>query len=203
MSRNLKFFVFYSLALMFMCLCADAFAVPAEAQKGDWKYIVIHHSATETGNAAIFDKAHRRRGMRNGLAYHFVIDNGTSGRRDGQIETGSRWKRQIEGGHVRQRWLNIQGIGICIVGNLNEKCMTEKQYWSLVWLTKHLMKKYNIPQNKVLFHGKIKGESTECPGKKFPYARFQKDINISNNTDSKGKSSRKTKNSKNTRGTAK
>jgi N-acetyl-anhydromuramyl-L-alanine amidase AmpD len=184
-------------------LRADVFAVPAEAQKGDWKYIVIHHSATATGNAAIFDKSHKRRGMKNGLAYHFVIDNGTSGKRNGQIETGSRWKRQIEGGHVRQRWLNIQGIGICIVGNLNEKSMTEKQYWSLVWLTKDLMKKYNIPQNKVLFHGKIKGESTECPGKKFPYARFQKDINISNNTNSNSRNPKKTKNSKNTRRTAK
>ncbi len=198
-----KAFIFCSLVMLFISLCAEVFPIPAEAQKGDWKYIVIHHSATETGNAAIFDKAHRRRGMKNGLAYHFVIDNGTGKRRDGQIETGSRWKRQIEGGHVRQRWLNIQGIGICVVGNLNEKCMTEKQYWSLVWLTKHLMKKYNIPQDKVLFHGKIKGESTECPGKKFPYARFRKDININNKSNSNSKNPKKTKSSQNTRRTAK
>ncbi|MDD5645093.1 MAG: peptidoglycan recognition family protein, partial [bacterium] len=169
--------------------------------KGDWKYIVIHHSATATGNADIFDKCHKRKGMKNGLAYHFVIDNGTEGKRDGQIETGSRWKRQIEGGHVRQRWLNIQGIGICVVGNLNEKPMTEKQYRSLIRLTRYLMKKYDIPAQKVLFHGKIKGEATECPGSKFPYKRFQKDISadIGAKQAPPGKSSAETKSQRKTR----
>ena len=37
-----------------------------------WKNIIAHHSATGNGNAKIFDAAHRRRGMENGLAYHFV-----------------------------------------------------------------------------------------------------------------------------------
>ena len=36
--------------------------------------------------------------MQNGLAYHFVIGNGTS-TGNGQIEVGDRWRRQINGGH--------------------------------------------------------------------------------------------------------
>ena len=44
-----------------------------------WKNIIAHHSATANGNAKIFDAAHRRRGMENGLAYHFIICNGTNG----------------------------------------------------------------------------------------------------------------------------
>src|SRR5271165_7120164 len=50
---------------------------------GPWEFIVIHHSATRTGDAEIFDAAHRARGMINGLAYHFVIDNGSDGKPDG------------------------------------------------------------------------------------------------------------------------
>ena len=54
-----------------------------------WKNIIAHHSATGNGNAKIFDAAHRRRGMENGLAYHFVICNGTNGCADGKVEVGT------------------------------------------------------------------------------------------------------------------
>ena len=40
-----------------------------------WRYIVIHHSATDAGNAGTFDLQHRRRGW-DELGYHFGIDNG-------------------------------------------------------------------------------------------------------------------------------
>ncbi|NJK92102.1 MAG: LysM peptidoglycan-binding domain-containing protein [Blastochloris sp.] len=43
--------------------------VPSTQRK--WKYVIIHHSGTKTGNAGIFEYYHRRvRGMENGLAYH-------------------------------------------------------------------------------------------------------------------------------------
>ena len=48
-----------------------------------WRYIVIHHSATASGNAAEFDREHRARGW-DGLGYHFVIDNGVGGP-DGRV----------------------------------------------------------------------------------------------------------------------
>ncbi|MFQ5589758.1 MAG: peptidoglycan-binding protein, partial [Phycisphaerae bacterium] len=51
-----------------------------------WTTIVIHHSATETGGASLFDRFHRKRGW-DGLGYHFVIGNGTD-TPDGLIEVG-------------------------------------------------------------------------------------------------------------------
>src|SRR6478609_6143126 len=42
------------------------------AQKRSWTWIVIHHSATPTGDMAEFDKAHRAKGW-DGVGYHFVI----------------------------------------------------------------------------------------------------------------------------------
>ena len=64
----------------------------------------------------MFDASHRKRGMQNGLAYHFVIGNGTD-TQDRQIEMGSRWLKQLQGGHVKNHYINEVGIGICLVGN--------------------------------------------------------------------------------------
>ena len=52
------------------------------------------------------------------MAYHFVIGNGTSSR-NGQIEIGDRWCRQINGGHVHSDYMNNIGLGICLVGDFN------------------------------------------------------------------------------------
>lgn len=141
---------------------------------GRWKYIVIHHSATPQGNALHFDKYHRRRGMRNGLAYHFVINNGTSSRQDGELEIGSRWKKQLDGGHCKQSWINHRGIGICLVGNFNKQKVTKRQYQTLFKLCKLLMDRYNIPVSNILGHGQVKGEHSLCPGKFFPIREFKR-----------------------------
>jgi len=72
----------------------------APVKRSRWQFIVVHNSGTRQGNARAFDYYHRHvRRMQNGLAYHFVIGNGTS-TGNGQIEVGDRWRRQINGGHV-------------------------------------------------------------------------------------------------------
>ncbi len=96
----------------------------AQVRGGRWKYTVVHNSGTRQGNAKIFDYYHRHtRHMPNGLAYHFVIGNGTS-TGDGQIEIGDRWRRQINGGHVHSDYLNNIAIGICLVGDFNRDVPT-------------------------------------------------------------------------------
>ena len=139
-----------------------------------WRYIVIHHSGTAIGNLEIFDKYHRSRGMRNGVAYHFVVDNGTAKKGNGQIEVGSRWKRQIEGGHCHQRWVNKVGIGICLVGNFDKTNPSKRQMQALVSLCKLLRARYYIPVSHIRGHGHIKGEKTNCPGKRFPMEKLRK-----------------------------
>jgi N-acetyl-anhydromuramyl-L-alanine amidase AmpD len=112
--------------------------------------------------------------MKNGLAYHFVIDNGTSGRRDGQVEKGMRWKKQLHGGHVRQNWLNDCGIGICLVGNFNKQYVTKAQFDSLVKLVDKLRKTYHIPLKNIRGHRDFNGERTVCPGNRFPMQKLKK-----------------------------
>ena len=152
----------------------EIIADTAPAPVRDWQWIVIHHSATRAGNAEVFESAHRARGMINGLAYHFVIDNGTDGKADGFIETGARWIKQMHGGHCRQAYINEQGIGVCLVGDFSHDQPTGKQMDSLVILVRGLQEQFHIPDDHVLGHGEVIGEFSECPGRDFPWDEFRK-----------------------------
>ncbi|MGC9452616.1 MAG: LysM peptidoglycan-binding domain-containing protein [Oceanipulchritudo sp.] len=140
-----------------------------------WTWIVGHHSATKYGNARIYDRNHRRRGMENGLAYHFVIGNGIDSG-DGEIEIGPRWKKQLEGGHVRRREVNLHGIGICLVGNFEEIHPSRRQLAAFTALVDYLGG--NVLKKKYTFavHKEIDRNHTVCPGRNFPvkamHARF-------------------------------
>lgn len=139
-----------------------------------WRYIVIHHSATPNGNARGFDEFHKkRRHMAHGLAYHFVIDNGNGGS-NGAIEVGPRWKEQWAGGHTANRLMNEIGIGICLVGNFERAQPTPRQMESLVILCKLLQDACGIPDRRVILHRHVAQRGTLCPGRKFPWEKLRK-----------------------------
>ncbi|MDR4498808.1 MAG: peptidoglycan recognition protein family protein [Candidatus Scalindua sp.] len=132
-----------------------------------WKYIVIHHSASDAGNASSIGKYHREvNGWENGLGYHFLIGNG-NGASDGQIEVGNRWNSQIDGAHAGNGEYNKYGIGICLVGNFENRHPTDSQISSLVYLVNYLQKRCNISTENIVMHCNVR--KTECPGNQFPY----------------------------------
>ena len=140
-----------------------------------WSYIVIHHTATETGSASTIDALHYRRGFPNGLGYHFLIDNGTQGKVVGQIEVGPRWIKQAIGAHANAAGMNEKGIGISLIGNFSEqRYVPEQQLNSLVFLVNALRKHYGIPLEHVIRHRDVPGKSTECPGNYFPWDEFKR-----------------------------
>ena len=149
-------------------------AVNAGVEFRKWTHIVVHHSATDKGDAASFDRYHRNtRGWRNGLGYDFVIGNGTrSG--DGEIEVGDRWRRQIDGAHCEAGGMNQKAVGICFVGNFEEKSRpTKAQIDSGTALVRYLAWKFSIPPENILGHGEVPGASTQCPGRHFPTERLR------------------------------
>jgi N-acetylmuramoyl-L-alanine amidase len=151
-----------------------AWLPPSEVEK-EWTAIIIHHSATEKGNAAIFDKDHRENHGWDGIGYDFVIGNGTDSG-NGQVEVTFRWRRQITGAHCKtpENWANEDGIGICLVGNFNNSRPTERQMQSLVSLTRFLKNRYGISNSRIYGHGTTPGAHvTDCPGAMFPMARFK------------------------------
>jgi hypothetical protein len=151
----------------------------APVKRRRWQFIVVHNSGTRQGNARVFDYYHRHvRRMQNGLAYHFVIGNGTS-TGNGQIEVGDRWRRQINGGHVHSDYLNNISLGICLVGDFNRDQPTRAQLESCEELIRYLRErcgktdKGDIP---VRPHREMNPPrwSTDCPGDVFPYSWFRR-----------------------------
>ena len=142
-----------------------------------WRYIIIHHSASNAGNAAVFDHMHRAKGW-DGVAYHFVITNGHGGP-DGALEVSPRWWKQKHGAHAgalpagqdpeERNIYNEFGIGICLVGNFEHHAPTAHQLSTLTKLVIRLRQKFNIPAENIMGHRHVK--STECPGTCFPWEK--------------------------------
>ena len=151
----------------------------APVKRRRWQFIVVHNSGTRQGNARVFDYYHRHvRRMQNGLAYHFVIGNGTS-TGNGQIEVGDRWRRQINGGHVHSDYLNNISLGICLVGDFNRDQPTRAQLDSCEELIRYLRErcgKTDRGQIPVRPHREMNPPrwATDCPGDVFPYSWFRR-----------------------------
>jgi LysM repeat protein len=144
----------------------------APVRPGRWQYIVVHHSDVDTGTVKGMDKYHREvRHMENGLAYHFVIGNG-SGMGDGEIAACHRWIDQLDGGHLASEAQNKVAIGICLVGNFDEHSPTRKEMESLRALVEALMARCKLTPRAVKTHQQINIVHTRCPGARFPTRSF-------------------------------
>jgi N-acetylmuramoyl-L-alanine amidase-like protein len=136
-----------------------------------WKSIVLHHSATDQGNVASIDAAHRMQKDRRGnpwlgIGYHFVVGNGQQ-MADGEIQPTFRWLKQLAGAHAGSRDFNESGIGICLIGNFDERAPTAKQVAAVRELLQTLARRYAIPRERVLRHWDV--QATLCPGRLFPW----------------------------------
>lgn len=135
----------------------------------DWKFVVLHHTATRTGSVDSIHNMHlkKRDGRGNpwlGIGYHFVIGNG-QGMPDGEIQPTFRWKQQLQGAHAGDRQHNDSGIGIVLVGNFDQHEPTPHQQQSVVRLVRQLSNRFGIESTRVIGHGDIK--ATACPGRHF------------------------------------
>ena len=145
------------------------------------KYIVLHHSATDYQSnkddidgkligRTICDRAQEKwikEYPDYKCDYHFIVGH-----------TGEVFKAQpIEqpSWHCTNYQANLASIGICFLGNFKNIEMSTEQFNSGVTLIKSLMKQYNIPLTNILRHRDVVSDithttnSTECPGKNFPY----------------------------------
>jgi hypothetical protein len=151
---------------------------PSHSERA-WSAIIIHHSATDEGNAEIIDKWHRENNGWNGVGYDFVIGNGTNSG-DGQVEPTYRWRGQLTGAHTGGtpgNWANEEGIGICLIGDFDKTVPTKKQMESLAKLVKFLQQRYHIPKSRVFGHGSTPGgHVTNCPGRRFPMSWLKSNI---------------------------
>jgi len=129
-------------------------------KRSQTKRIIIHHSDSDTGDAATFHKWHLNKGWA-GIGYHFVI------KKDGVIERGRpEWSIGSHSGPSG----NGDSIGICLVGNFMNAVPTSAQMAVLVELIKFLESEYG--KLKVIGHKDVM--ATACPGAMFPWDELKK-----------------------------
>ncbi|MGQ0635101.1 MAG: peptidoglycan recognition protein family protein [Planctomycetaceae bacterium] len=152
------------------------------AKARDWKYIVIHHTATNSGSVESIHESHLKNKDKNGnpwlgIGYHFVIGNG-AGMPDGAIEPTFRWRTQIQGAHAgsQDKAYNELGIGVCLVGDFEKSPPTPAQRRAVKLLVQSLKSDYHISSANVVGHKDIRASATECPGKFFNMADVAADV---------------------------
>lgn len=146
----------------------------------EWKYIVIHHTASTTGSVESIHELHSKKKDKSGnawlgIGYHFVIGNG-NGMPDGAIESTFRWREQMHGAHAGNNQYNQKGIGVCLVGNFENEPPTEAQMAAVKKLVGVLKTEYQISSENVQGHRDVK--ATACPGKYFPMSEVAAAIDL-------------------------
>jgi N-acetylmuramoyl-L-alanine amidase len=180
-----------SLLTLLLVLAIPAFISSIELwPANNVHYIVIHHAASgaadfalENGSSEIFnsrsgrariitprgasldisekeiDKLHRARGF-DSTGYNYIV------RFDGTVEKGR--PEDLRGAHAKQ-WdergvsYNASSIGICFAGNCNAARWTVEQQQSGYRLILELMRRYDVPPERVIGHREC-GNETDCPG---------------------------------------
>ena len=145
------------------------------------KYIVLHHSATDYQankddiDGEVIAKTICERQKAQWIKdepdykcdYHFIVGH------SGKVFTGQPVE-QVSW-HCTNYQVNLVSIGICFLGNFEKIEMPIEQFNAGVELIKSLMKQYNVTLANIIRHKDVvsditeRANSTECPGKNFPY----------------------------------
>ena len=148
-----------------------------KVEEGRWLEIVIHDSGSQHGSIESLSRQAQERGLQ-GLGYHFLIGNG-NGMGDGELHVGYRWNEQLAGAHVagdNAAWHNTHAVGVCLIGNGENRPFTDRQIQRLVALVTGLQEALDIPADRVLLDSDLSG--TQSPGKRFPLEKFREQLRL-------------------------
>ncbi len=126
-----------------------------------WRYIILHHTASDIGNLEFYRKLHTKRW--GDLAYHIVINNGSEGTAAGQIEFSERWTKREYHYSTKKSYLNYFGIAIALVGDFESHSVPTVQKQILIRFLVNLSREYDIPPERIIGHREV--QNTKCPGK--------------------------------------
>jgi len=125
----------------------------------NWEYLIIHHTGAEEKDTEQIRRYHRSLGWRD-IGYNYVIE------KSGLVAPGR--SLEVPGAHCRAGGMNTRGIGIALIGNLEEHPPMQEQVDALVRLVGGVMQQYQVAVENVLGHREVPGAATVCPGRLFP-----------------------------------
>ncbi|QUI24863.1 N-acetylmuramoyl-L-alanine amidase [Vallitalea pronyensis] len=140
-------------------------------------YIIVHHALKSSCSIYDIHKWHIGFGWA-GCGYHFFVT------KEGKIYRGRREEQR--GAHCKG--MNSKSLGICLEGcyqdykGMADKSMPQAQFNALVWLTKQVQTKYNIPIDKVKKHHDYASYKL-CPGNYVPWDNYITALRESNDNE--------------------
>lgn len=130
----------------------------------NWSYIIIHHTGAEEKDTAQVRRYHLSLGWRD-IGYHYVIE------RDGKVVPGR--SLELVGAHCKAAGMNQKGIGVALIGNMENHPPLPAQEKAAVELVQELMERFRVPLANVLGHKEVPGAATACPGRHFSMAALR------------------------------
>lgn len=132
-----------------------------------WTHIIVHHTGAEEKNAEQVRRYHLSLGWRD-IGYHYVIE------RDGRVVPGRGLNQP--GAHCKAAGMNYKGIGVAVLGNINEHPPLPPQQAALEGLVRELMRRFGISPCSVLGHREVRGAATDCPGRFMDMERLREAV---------------------------
>jgi hypothetical protein len=147
---------------------AEVLNTAVTPKSSHWKYIYVHHSATERGSAQTLAIPGA------GLCDHFVIGNG-DGCQDGEIQMGPRWNQQkAPAPSPGLDHIEPDCISICLVGDFDQTMPTPMQLRRLTQLVSTLQTQFHIDADRVIQLNEVGAASGV--GRYFPVTAFRDQI---------------------------
>jgi hypothetical protein len=140
-----------------------------------WKYIYIHHSRSQTGNAMTVSQSSRG----GALGDHFVIGNG-DGAADGEIQVSQRWDTQsVALPPTGAANIDSKCISICLIGDFDKHRPSSAQVRRLGQLVNSLQARFHIQAADVSMisqAGSKEPVSAATVGRYFPVNAFREQL---------------------------
>lgn len=151
------------LTLLLLLVLANTL-LACNAERWRFNCIVVHHSATRTGDYAAIKALHAKRGW-NDAAYQLIMSNGSMGLPAGALEASGRYRNLAPGPATRNQPVNLGGLHLCIIGNYQTDPFPEAMKPALGRALRELCRRFHVPQDAehVLFHRDV--SPSVCPGK--------------------------------------
>ncbi len=148
------------LIFLFCFVCVLSLSLRYYWREKRWRFIVIHHTASDIGNLEYYKNLHQKRW--GDLAYHILINNGSNNTTAGQIEYSNLWLKRKHHYSTKNTYLNYFGIAIVLVGDFEKHEVPQVQKDTLIKLLANLAREYGIPSSRIIGHREV--GNTKCPG---------------------------------------
>lgn len=124
------------------------------------KFVIIHHTERNNDFPVFVRWRHKFLRKWDDIGYHYLIGNTRPFTKDGKLYLGR--PENMHGAHAQG--YNFNSIGICLIGNFDNKLPSEKQMNTLIGLIREKTCKYNIPVENILGHNELPNVKKSCPG---------------------------------------